>query len=442
MSDRAIGLAARRQQQQSGRAIWAALVGSTIEFYDFNLYGLVAAIYLGKLFFPGSDPLLSTLQAFGTYFVGFAARPIGGVIFGHLGDQIGRKATMIITLALMGVGTFLIGLVPTYAQIGVAGGVSLVVLRTLQGIATGGEWSAAALLTVEWAAPRRRGLAGSFAQLGIPAGTLLSYLLLQASTILIGPDSYWGWRLPFLVSIVLVFVGLYVRLGVLETPVFARVLEERRVERSPVLAALRRDWREILAVFLFKVGQQGPSLLILTFVLTYLTKQLHFQQTTALWFTIIPTMISLVSTLYFGHLSDGVGRQRVCLVAFLAFALWGVPYYLLLGSGVGLVVVAAMVVAGLCNDAINGPQPAYFAEAFPAQRRYSGTSLGFQLASIFGGGLAPLVATSLVRVYHSGVPVGVYISVSAVVGLVGTLMLRERKDVVDLGEEQEAVRSA
>jgi MFS family permease len=443
MSSRIVNLAHERTRQQFRRAVVASTIGSVIEWYDFSLYATVAGLYLGKLFFPSSNPLLSTLVAFSTYFVGFAARPLGGVIFGHQGDRIGRKATLITTLSLMGIATFLIGLVPTYAQIGVLGGITLVILRILQGLAAGGEWGAAVLMATEWSGPRRRGFAGACAQLGIPGGSLLGYILLQVSTLTLGPNSYWGWRIPFLVSIALVAIGLYVRLGVLETPIFARLLEERAIERTPVFAVLRRNFKEVVLALLFKTGQQGPSLLIITFVLTYLTLVQKVPKNTALLYVMISTTISLFTTVYFGHLSDQVGRRRLLMIAFAALLVFGVPYYLLLGTGIGIVVLAAIILSNLINDCINGPQPAFLAEAFPANRRYSGISLGFQFAALTSGGPAPLLATWLIGTFHSAIPIGFYIAASAALGLVATALLPERS-ASDLagGAEDVPVRKA
>jgi MFS family permease len=432
-----IGEGTERARRQLRRAVVAASLGSIIEWYDFLIYGTAAGLYLGKLFFPSSDPLLSTLAAWSTFAVGFVIRPIGGLIFGHQGDRIGRKATLIVTLTLMGVSTFLIGLVPTYSQIGPWGGVILILLRLLQGLAVGGEWGGAVLVSVEWAGARRRGLVGAFAQLGIPAGLVLGFIMLRVSTAALGPASYWGWRLPFLVSILLVVIGLYVRLGVLETPVFSKLLEERGVEPRPSFSVLRKDFRNVILTTLIKTGQFGPNVIFNTFILTYLTVVLKVPQSTALIYIIIPNLVSCVTTLYFGHLSDRVGRKRLSLIGYLGLVIWGVPYYLALGTKIGLVMVAAMVVAQVINDSVNGPQPALFAEAFPGRRRYSGASFGFQMAALTAGGPAPILATWLVSTFHSGIPVGLYVAASGLLGLIAMALFMERppRDLAEAEEE-------
>src|SRR2546429_8430236 len=282
-------------RRQVIRATIASTVGTSIEWYDFLLFGNAVAFYIGPLFFPSKNSFLSTLYAFTTFLIGFIVRPIGAAVFGHMGDRIGRKATLIITLTLMGSATLLIGLVPTYAQIGLAASVLLVTLRIVQGLGIGGEWGGTMLLTVEWGNRRRRGLLGSMPQLGVPIGLLLGYSALQVSTLTLGQHSYWGWRIPFPLSIVLVAIGLYIRLGILETPVFAKILEERRVERMPVLQVLRKDWREVVLTFLLRAGETAPAIIFQTYLLTYATKVLHFKQPQVYTFVLIAAVASIIA---------------------------------------------------------------------------------------------------------------------------------------------------
>jgi MFS family permease len=413
-------------RRQLRRAIFASAIGSVIEWYDFLLYATVAGLYLGRLFFPGTNPFLSTLAAYTTYFVGFAARPLGAFLFGHFGDRIGRKAALIVTLALMGVATFLVGLVPTYAQIGIWGGVILVVLRVLQGVAVGGEWGGAALLTVEWAPAERRGFAGAFAQIGIPGGLALGFILLQVSTLTLGQASYWGWRAPFLISVVLLLVGLYVRLGVLDTPAFTRLRDEGRIERLPSLQVLRTSLGTVLLTTLAKSGQFGPAVLNTVFITFYLTTVLKNPQRLSLLYAAIASGVSVVTILFWGYLSDIVGRKRLYLIGAAATLLFGVPYYLLLDTRLPLLMLGSMIVMGTINDTMNGPQAAFFAEVFTRRFRYSGASLGFQLAALTVGGPAPILATALINGYHSSLPIGLFIAACGAVALVAAALLPDR----------------
>jgi MFS family permease len=430
----------RLVNRQLRRAITASAIGSIIEWYDFLLYATVAGLYLGKLFFPSSNLFLSTLAAYSTYLVGFAVRPVGALVFGHFGDRIGRKATLIATLGLMGAATFLIGLTPTYGQIGIWGGIILIVLRLMQGIAVGGEWGGAVLLAVEWAPRRWRGLAGAFAQIGIPAGFALGFTALQLSTAWLGQASYWGWRLPFLASIVLLAVGLYVRLGVFETPVFAKVLEERKVERAPSITVLRKEPGTVILTALAKSGQFGPDVLFTIFVIFYLTAVVKVPQSTALLYATIANCASIGTTLFFGYLSDRVGRKILYLIGGAAMAVFGVPYFLLLNTRVPVLIVGAMILAAIVNDCMNGPQPAFFAEAFTSRMRYSGVSLGFQLAAVTAGGPAPLIATAILSNHLGSVPIGIMITIYALMGFVATMLMRERFRE-DFSHEYDEVRT-
>jgi len=294
-------------RRQRRRALIASTVGTSIEWYDFLIYGNATALYLAPLFFPQKNPVLSVLAAYGTFLIGFLVRPVGAAFFGNLGDRLGRKATLIVTLLVMGIATFLIGLVPTYAEIGIWGGLLLFALRIMQGFGLGGEWGGSVLLTVEWGGRRGRGLLASFPQLGVPIGLLLGYGALQFFTLTMGQHSYWGWRIPFLLSIVLVGVGLYIRLGILETPVFARLLEERRIERVPVVEVIRRDWREVVLCFMLRAGETAPALIFQTFWLTYAITILGLKQAAVYNYVIIAALVSLGAIPLFGHLSDRFG---------------------------------------------------------------------------------------------------------------------------------------
>jgi MFS family permease len=412
-------------RRQMTRAVVASAVGTSIEWYDFFLYGFAATTIFAELYFPGNDPNTGLLLSLATYFGGFAARPIGAAIFGHYGDRIGRKATLIITLLAMGLATALVGLVPTYEQIGIWGGILLTVLRLLQGIAVGGEWGGSVLLSTEWGkrVGGHRGLLGSWPQFGVPVGLVLGYTALKVFQPI---DPYWGWRIPFLLSIVLVAVGLYIRLGILETPVFSKVLEENRVERVPVLEVITRNWKEIVLSALLRTGQQAPFYIFTVFVLTYTTKTLGFESDQVYTWVIIGALVSMVTVPFWGYVSDRVGRKRIYAAGAVAMLLWSFPYWLLLDSGTTALVVLAIVLAWPIHDMQYGPQATFIAESFTGRLRYSGASLGYQLASVTAGGPAPLIAVWLLDTFDSSLAIGAYMALCALVSLVAALMLKDR----------------
>ena len=426
-------------RRQLTRAVVASTIGTSIEWYDFFLYGSAAALVLNSQFFPNVDPTSGILLAFGTNFVGFAARPVGAAIFGHYGDRIGRKATLVMTLALMGVGTFLVGLVPPYASIGVMGGILLTVLRALQGIGVGGEWGGSVLLSMEWGARTgKRGFIASWPQFGVPVGLLLSNGMLALVTALTGPNfATWGWRIPFLVSIILVGVGLWIRLGILETPVFSRIVRERRTHAAPVAEVLRRNWREVVLTCLIRTGQQAPFYIFWTYVLTYATGPLQMQRQDILIDTLIASGVSLFTVPLWGYASDRFGRRRTYMFGALAMAVFAWPYFALLDTRVPGLVLLAVVLAPVVHDIQYGPQAAFIAEAFPPRVRYSGASLGYHLASITAGGPAPIIAAYLFSQYGTSMAIVVYIVVCAVISLVSAAVLRDRTtEDIDLELEE------
>src|ERR1051326_6834920 len=336
-------VSAEISRQQLTRAVVASTIGTSIEWYDFFLYGSAAALVLNTQFFPNVDPTSGVLLAFGTNFVGFAARPVGAAIFGHHSGRTGRKATPVMTLALMGVGTFLVGVVPPYANIGVLGGILLTMLRALQGIGVGGEWGGSVLLSMEWGARTgKRGFIASWPQFGVPVGLLLSNGMLALVTALTGPNfATWGWRIPFLLSIVLVGVGLWIRLGILETPVFTKLLEERRTAAAPVAEVLQRNWREVILTCLIRTGQQAPFYIFWTYVLLYATGTLQLPRQEVLNDTLIASAVSLVTVPLWGYVSDRFGRRRTYMVGAIVMALSAWPYFTLLDTRVpGLVLLA------------------------------------------------------------------------------------------------------
>jgi metabolite-proton symporter len=431
MNARAIDPVAHRRMLL--RAVVASAAGTTIEWYDFFLYGVAAALVFPQKFFPGSDPYVGTLLAFSTYFVGFVARPFGAALFGHYGDRIGRKAALIATLVLMGGATVAIGLVPDYNRIGIWGAVLLTFFRVLQGIGVGGEWGGAVLMAGEWTDPKRRGFTTSFAQFGAPAGMVLANGALAVMSYTTSEADFlaWGWRVPFLLSVVLVFVGLFIRVGVLETPVFERLQSKGRVERLPVVAVLRTHWKEVILTALLRTGQQTPFYIFTTYVLTYATQQLGYDRSLILGFVMIQAVISMCAIPWFGHLSDRIGRQRITAIGCVVMMVFPFIYFGLLDTRVTWLVFLAIALGLPSQDLQYGPQAAFIAERFPGNLRYSGASLGYQLASITAGGPAPIIALYLYRTYETSMAVAAYVALTAAISLVCVWLLPDRAQSLD-----------
>jgi len=407
---------------QLRRAVIAATVGTAIEWYDFFLYSVVTGLVFARLYFPKSDPLVGTLEAFTIYAVGFLARPIGAAIFGHFGDRIGRKSTLIATLLVMGIATFLVALVPTYDQIGIWGAVILTVLRFIQGIGVGGEWGGSVLMSMEWARSNRsRGFIASWPQFGVPCGLFLANLAVLIVSQMSGDQFLrWGWRVPFLFSLILVAVGLYIRLGILETPVFARILAERRIERAPIREVLRRHPKEIVLSMFARMAEQAPFYIFTAFVFAYGVGTLKLPRDFLLVAVLSASVVSFVSIPLFGHISDLIGRTRMYMLGAVATGVFGFIYFGMLGSGDRTLIFLAIVLSLIPHDMLYGPQAALIAESFKGRVRYSGASLGYQLASVIAGGPAPFIAAWLFARYHSGYAIGAYIAACAVVSLLAT----------------------
>jgi len=410
---------------QLRRAVIASTVGTTIEWYDFLLYGQMTALVFGKLFFPKSDPLVGVLEAFAIYFVGFVARPIGAAIFGHFGDRIGRKGALIATLLMTGLATFAVGFVPTYASIGVWGAVLLTIIRFIQGVGVGGEWGGSVLLSMEWARTNaNRGFIASWPQFGVPAGFFLANLAVLVFSAISGDQFLvWGWRIPFLLSIIMVGVGLYIRLGILETPPFRRLLAENRIERAPALEVIKRQPRLIILTACARMGEQGPGYVYGAFVLTYGTTVLHTPRDFLLTALVTAQALSFFTIPIAGHLSDLIGRKRMYIIGSAANAVFGFVYFPLLNTVVPSWMLLAIVLSFVPRDLMYGPQAALIAECFPARLRYSGCSIGYQLASVIAGGPAPLIATALFAAFGSGYVIAIYIFFCAIVSIVATALL-------------------
>ncbi|KAA9149559.1 MHS family MFS transporter [Amycolatopsis acidicola] len=409
------------------RAVVASTVGTTIEWYDFFLYGTIAALVFPKLFFPGSSTATGVLESFGTLFVGFAARPAGAAIFGHFGDRVGRKATLVTTLLLMGSATVLIGVLPGYTALGWGAPVLLTLLRVVQGIGVGGEWGGSVLMSMEWGTRRHRGFLTSLPQLGVPLGLLLSTAAVALFESVSG-DSFetWGWRVPFLLSIILVGIGLWVRLKVVESPDFAEVKRAGKVERRPVWTAIRHHPREILTSAFVRLAEQAPFYLFITFVLTYGTKHLSLPRGQLLNDTLIAAAVGLISVPLFGHLSDRVGRKLVYGLGIVATGAFAFPYFGLLDTRSSGLVLVAIVVSLIVHDMMYGPQAALIAENFGTGVRYSGAGLGYQLASVIAGGPAPLIAAAILQSTGSSTGISWYIVGCAVVSMLALVFMPRR----------------
>jgi len=405
----------------------ASLVGTAIEWYDFYLYGTAAALIFNRLYFPTFDPLTGTLAAFGTYAAGFLARPIGGIIIGHYGDRVGRKSMLVLTLVIMGLATFGIGLLPTYAQIGPWAAVGLVTLRLAQGFGVGGEWGGAVLMAVEHAPAGSRGFYGSWPQMGVPAGLLLSsfaFVLLSR----LPEDQFlsWGWRLPFLLSILLVGVGLVIRLRILETPAFLKVKETGAEARLPIVDLLRTHRREVLLAIGARLVENGAFYIYSVFLLVYGTQKVGLDRETLLTGILLGAACLLPAVPVCGWLSDRLGRKPVYLFGACFTAVWAYPLFRLVDTGSTPLVWLAVVVALVFGHApMYGPQAAFFAELFGSRVRYSGASLGSQLASVLAGGLSPFIATALLP-YGRGA-LAAYIIGMAIVTIIAVSMAGETR---------------
>jgi metabolite-proton symporter len=412
---------------QLRRAVIASTIGTTIEWYDFFLYSIVTGLVFAKLFFPQSDPLTGTLQAFAIYAVGFLARPVGAAIFGHYGDRIGRKSTLIATLMLMGIATFLVAFVPTYESIGIWGAVILTVLRFLQGVGVGGEWGGSVLMSMEWARTNQhRGFVASWPQFGVPAGLFLANLVVLICSEISGPAFLtWGWRVPFALSIVLVAIGLYIRLKIMETPVFTRLVEQKRIERTPMLEVFKRHPKEILLSALARMAEQAPFYIFTAFIFSYATGNLQVTRDFLLAAVMCASFVSFFTIPIFGHISDRLGRRKVYLVGAIVTGIFGFAYFGMLSSGSAAWIFVAVVMSLIPHDMMYGPQAALIAESFTPRLRYSGSSMGYQLASIIAGGPAPLIAAALFAHYKTGYAIALYILACSLISVAATLMLRD-----------------
>jgi MFS family permease len=409
------------------RAVIAATVGTTIEWYDFLLYSTMAGLVFGKLFFPNEDPLTATLSSFGIYFVGFLARPIGACIFGHYGDRIGRKSTLIVTLMLMGISTFLVAFLPDYASIGIWGAVLLTVLRLIQGIGVGGEWGGSVLLSMEWARHNKeRGLLASWPQFGGPAGLGLANLAVLIFSRMSGDAFFsWGWRIPFALSIILVGIGLWIRLRIQETPVFRNLVAERKIERAPMVEVCKKQWGTIILGALARTSQMGPFYIFTAFIFAYGTTVLHASRDLLLAGVTAAVCLSAFTIPFSGYLSDVIGRKRMYIIGSVTMGIFGFIYFGMVDTGSPVLIFIAIVLSLIPHDMQFGPLGALLAESFTPRLRYSGSSIAYQLASITAGGPAPLIATALFATYNSSTAIAIYILITAIVSVIATACMKD-----------------
>ena len=420
-------LSAEEHNAQLRRAVIASTVGTTIEWYDFLLYGTVTALVFGKLFFPKSDPIVGVLEAFSVFFIGFVGRPIGAFIFGHWGDRIGRKATLIVTLLVTGIATVAVGLVPGYNIVGIWGAILLTMIRLIQGIGVGGEWGGSVLLAMEWARTNKnRGFLSAWPQFGAPAGLFLANCAVLFFSWLSGDQFVvWGWRIPFFLSAIMVVVGLWIRLGIFETPVFQRILHEERVERVPVLEVLKRQPKQIVLTALLRMPEQAPGYIVGAWIFTYATTVLGHSRNFVLLGVITQTVLGFIWVVCAGYLSDIVGRKKMFMLGCVFMGVFGFIYIAMLNSGIPWVVFAAIAVSLVPVMTQYGPEAALIAESFTPRLRYSGSSIGYQLASVIAGGPSPFISTWLFATFGSAWPIAFYILICAIIGIVSTSLLTD-----------------
>ncbi|WP_441294196.1 MFS transporter [Bacillus sp. FJAT-27225] len=416
-------------KKTSFRVLVASLVGSSIEWFDYFLYGTMAALVFNQLFFVNEDPTVGLLLAYASFALSFFIRPFGGIIFSHIGDRIGRKKTLVLTLSLMGAATFAMGILPTYQAIGVAAPIILITLRLIQGLGIGGEWGGALLLATEYAPPERRGFFGSIPQMGVTIGMVMGTLALWIMNLL--PEQQfmtWGWRVPFILSALLVVFGLWIRKGIDETPEFKEVQQKGEIPKLPIVETLRYYWKEVLITIGAKVVETAPFYIFSTFIVSYGTSNLGFSRSAVLGAVMVSTIITTILIPVMGRLSDSVGRKKMYIVGTLAMMAFAFPYFWMIHQGsVVMLVLATIIGLGIIWAPITAVLGTMFSEIFDAKVRYTGVSLGYQIGAAVAGGTAPLVATALLASFdNSYIPVALYIIFTSVVSLIAIWAVKSR----------------
>lgn len=412
------------------RVLIASLIGSSIEWFDYFLYGTVAALVFNQMFFVNEDPTVGLMLAYASFALAFFIRPFGGIIFSHIGDKIGRKKTLVITLSLMGIATFGMGLLPTYQAIGIWAPILLITLRLIQGLGIGGEWGGALLLAVEYAPPEKRGLFGSVPQMGVTIGMVLGTFALSIMTLL-PEDSFmtWGWRVPFLLSALLVLFGLWIRKGIDETPSFKKVQESGEIPRIPIVETFKTHWREVLIAVGAKVVETAPFYIFGTFIVSYATTNLNFSNTAVLNAVMISTIITTILIPIMGRISDRVGRKPLYVYGSIAMMIYAFPYFWLIHQeSIFLLTIATIIGLGIIWAPITAVLGTMFSEIFSAEVRYTGISLGYQIGAAVAGGTAPLVATALLANFNNSyVPVALYIIFTTIISLIAIWAVKDRQ---------------
>ncbi|UYQ77760.1 MHS family MFS transporter [Glutamicibacter sp. JL.03c] len=426
MTTTELELASKKSMQR--RARFGSFVGTTIEWYDFYLYGTAAALVFPQLFFPSESALTGTLLALLTYAAGFVSRPLGGIIMGHFGDRVGRKAMLVTSLLIMGVATTLIGALPTHQAIGMGAPLLLLTLRIIQGIGLGGEWGGAVLVAVEHAPEEKRGLFGAWPQVGAPVGLLLANGVFTTLNFTLTEEAFmaWGWRVGFLSSAVLIVVGLVIRLKMEETPDFKKVQEHGKVARFPLVQVLRRQWRQVLLAIGIKISQVSLFYILTVFSLTYVSTSLGLPRYVALIGVLVASGVSLCTTLLSGWFSDEFGRRRVYLIGAVLSGVFAIPLFFMMDSGSAIIICAAIVIGMIFHDLMYGPQAAFMTELFEPEHRYTGASLGSQVASTISGGFSPVIAVLLLDMTGGkGWVIGLFIAALSAVTIAATFFSPE-----------------
>lgn len=407
----------------------ASLVGTSIEWYDYYIFGTAAALAFGSVFYPQFSPVAGTLAAFATFAVGFIARPLGAAVIGHFGDRIGRKSMLVLTLVLTGVATTLIGVLPTYAAIGIGAPLLLVLLRLVQGFGVGGEWGGAVLIATEHASARHRAVYGSFAQFGVPIGVLTSNLAFLAVSGMSNEDFItYGWRIPFLISLVLVVVGVVVRSRLQDAPEFAKVKRDRAVSRVPLVELIRSRPKVLVLASLASIAPPAVGYTVIVYMLTYGTSVVGFDRTTLLTLILASTVIWIAAIVLAAYAGDRFGTRRVFALGALTAVLWPIPMFALVNTGNAGLALLAFAVAAVVQGIMAGAQGGLFTEIFDVRVRYSGISVAYQLGGMIGGAVTPIVATALFGAYRSSTPIGIYVAALALVSLLAVLGLPARGD--------------
>ncbi|MGG4491007.1 MFS transporter [Metabacillus idriensis] len=423
----------------AAKALIASLIGSSIEWYDYFLYGTIAALIFSKLYFPSEDPVVGLMLAYTSFALPFFIRPLGGIIFSHIGDKIGRKKTLVMTLSLMGGATVLIGLLPTYEMIGIWAPILLIALRLVQGLGIGGEWGGALLLATEYAPPKKRGFFGSIPQMGVTIGLLLGTLSISLMTLL--PNAQfeaWGWRVPFILSALLVFIGLWIRNGIDETPAFKEAKESGEISNVPLIDTFKYHWKEVLVAVGAKVVETAPFYIFGTFIISYATGTLGFERSSTLNAVTIATLVTTIMIPFMGKLSDKVGRKPLYIGGTIAMILFAFPYFYLLSlDSVLWLTVATVIGLGIIWAPITAVLGTMFSEIFSTSVRYTGVTVGYQLGAAIAGGTAPLIATALLSAYNNSfVPVALYIIGAAIISLIAVSFTKETRPIDKDGRPQ------